>query len=63
MNCKYCHKGFSCGCQKATANDGSVVHKTCLTEYQNKIRTSQPGHKSDELTEKIKTAYSNITKR
>lgn len=33
MNCKHCNKGFSCGCQKATAPDGAVVHKSCLTEY------------------------------
>lgn len=34
MNCKHCKKSFTCGCQKATASDGSVVHKTCLTDYQ-----------------------------
>jgi hypothetical protein len=40
MNCKHCNKGFSCGCQKATAPDGSVVHKSCLTEYVNSKASS-----------------------
>jgi hypothetical protein len=34
MNCKHCDKGFSCGCQKTTAQDGSLVHKTCLSDYE-----------------------------
>jgi hypothetical protein len=61
MNCKHCEKPFSCGCQKATANDGAVVHKTCLTTYQNKI--SGVVAKSDKLTQNIKKAYSNITRK
>lgn len=61
MSCKQCNKGFTCGCQKTTANDGAVVHKTCLTEYQRKI--SGVYAKSDPLTEKIKSAYSNITNK
>lgn len=40
MNCKQCNKGFSCGCQKATAPDGSVVHKTCLNDYLNSKKTT-----------------------
>jgi len=37
MNCKSCGKPITCGCQKARANDGSTVHKTCLHEYNTKI--------------------------
>jgi len=37
MTCKNCNKAFTCGCQKAKAADGSNVHKTCLSEYNNKI--------------------------
>jgi|TARA_B110000977_G_scaffold75703_1_gene102200 hypothetical protein len=33
MNCKHCHKPFTCGCQKANGVDGSVIHKTCVNEY------------------------------
>jgi hypothetical protein len=61
MNCKHCGKPFSCGCQKTTAIDGSVVHKTCLTAYQNKI--SNTVAKSDKLTQNIKKAYKNITRK
>jgi len=61
MTCKQCNKGFTCGCQKTTANDGSVVHKTCLTQYQAKISNVYP--KTDSLTDKINTAYTNITKK
>jgi hypothetical protein len=61
MICKQCNKGFTCGCQKTTANDGSVVHKSCLTGYQTKI--SGVSSKTDLLTENIKNAYSNITKK
>jgi hypothetical protein len=37
MNCKQCNKGFTCGCQKTKASDGSTVHKTCLKEYEAKV--------------------------
>ena len=33
MKCKHCNKGFSCGCQKTKAADGSIVHKTCVRQY------------------------------
>ena len=38
MNCKNCNKPISCGCQKAYAQDGSTVCKSCLTEYNNKLQ-------------------------
>lgn len=41
MNCKHCGGGFSCGCQRSTAKDGSTVHKTCLKDYNNKITNQQ----------------------
>jgi hypothetical protein len=56
MACKECSKGFSCGCQKAKAKDGSIVHKTCLTTYNNKIGASN----SDPLTKKLNNARNNI---
>jgi hypothetical protein len=61
MSCKYCNKAIVCGCQRATANDGSVVHKSCLTDYQKTL--SNVHTKSDSLTEKLNTANLNITKR
>jgi hypothetical protein len=39
MNCKHCNKGFTCGCQKTKASDGTIVHKTCLKEYEAKVIT------------------------
>lgn len=41
MNCKECNQNFTCGCQKTTASDGSVVHKTCLTDYERKISSTR----------------------
>tara|TARA_B100000963_G_C22515448_1_gene620430 strand:+ start:167 stop:355 length:189 start_codon:yes stop_codon:yes gene_type:complete len=40
--CKQCNKGFSCGCQKTKAKDGSIVHKSCLTAYENKNKARPP---------------------
>ncbi len=37
MNCKECNKGFTCGCQKTKASDGTIVHKTCLKTYEEKV--------------------------
>jgi hypothetical protein len=48
MNCKQCNKGFSCGCQKTTAPDGSVVHKTCLTDYLNSKKLTNTSTKPEE---------------
>jgi hypothetical protein len=56
MNCASCNKGFSCGCQKTKAADGKTVHKTCVTEYNNKIKGT-----SDPLTRVINKAKSNLT--
>ena len=36
MNCVHCGKKFTCGCQKAKAADGKVVHKTCVATYNAK---------------------------
>jgi hypothetical protein len=41
MNCSNCNQPFTCGCQKAKADDGKLVHKTCYTEYHNKIKTKK----------------------
>jgi len=38
MACIYCKKGFSCGCQKTKATDGSTVHKTCLANYNANLK-------------------------
>ena len=38
MACNYCKKGFSCGCQKTKASDGSTVHKACLTNYNASLK-------------------------
>jgi len=58
-NCGYCNKGFSCGCQKTKAKDGTVVHKTCKQAYEasgfQKASTS-----SDPLTKKINEAKNNL---
>jgi hypothetical protein len=40
MICKKCNKAFTCGCQKTKAADGSIVHKTCLKEYEASVKTS-----------------------
>ena len=50
MNCKHCNKAFSCGCQKTIAQDGAVVHKSCLTNYNNSNK------KTIENTTPIKTS-------
>lgn len=39
MICKHCNKAITCGCQKATATDGSTVHKSCLHDYTVKNST------------------------
>jgi len=34
-NCTKCNKVFTCGCQKATLSDGSIVCKNCKSEIEN----------------------------
>ena len=58
MACKNCNKGFSCGCQKTKAKDGSTVHKTCLKQYNEKIANNF-GTK-DPLTTQLNNAQNNI---
>lgn len=58
MACRSCGKGFSCGCQKTKAKDGSTVHKTCLKAYNSKI--SKGSTNVDPLTKKLNKATSNI---
>ena len=48
MNCAYCKKGFSCGCQKTKASDGATVHKSCLTNYNSTLK--QKNVSKDSLT-------------
>jgi hypothetical protein len=60
MTCKNCNKAFTCGCQKAKAADGANVHKTCLTEYNNKINASPVGVAKDNLTKTVQRATRNL---
>jgi hypothetical protein len=57
MKCVSCNKGFSCGCQKTKAKDGSTVHKSCLSKYNGTI--NQPANR---LTNSINKAKSNLVK-
>jgi hypothetical protein len=60
-NCKYCGKGFSCGCQKTTASDGAIVHKTCKEKYEK--NDFQPANTtSSGLTQLINKAQNNINR-
>ena len=34
-NCTKCNKVFTCGCQKASLSDGSIVCKNCKSEIEN----------------------------
>ena len=56
MKCKYCNNSFTCGCQKITASDGAVVHKSCLSSY-NKLQKN-PAY--DSFTTQIMTATNNL---
>ena len=58
--CKECGKGFSCGCQKTSAADGSLVHKTCLTAYNSKNKKT--GFNSN-LSKNIQIARKNGIRR
>tara|TARA_B100001939_G_scaffold170516_1_gene147032 strand:- start:194 stop:367 length:174 start_codon:yes stop_codon:yes gene_type:complete len=57
MKCANCNKGFSCGCQKTKARDGSTVHKSCLTIYNGKTNVS-----TNKLTNTINKAKANLLK-
>lgn len=39
--CAHCSTAFSCGCQKITAVDGKMVHKTCKADYDIKVTTKE----------------------
>ncbi|TXG80083.1 MAG: hypothetical protein E6R13_08695 [Spirochaetes bacterium] len=56
MICKHCNKAITCGCQKATAVDGSTVHKSCLHDYTVKINSA----KNSTLIDKANTAYTKL---
>lgn len=34
-NCTKCNRVFTCGCQKATLSNGSIVCKNCKSEIEN----------------------------
>ena len=34
-NCTKCNRIFTCGCQKASLSDGSIVCKNCKSELEN----------------------------
>jgi hypothetical protein len=59
--CAHCNQGFSCGCQKAKAPDGKIVHKACLTKYN----ASKAGKKvnNDSLTQKLNDARNKLAGR
>lgn len=59
MSCKYCKKGFSCGCQKTKGADGSTVHKSCLTNYNNSL--TKTASVKDPLTKQLTQAVNNIS--
>jgi len=57
MACNHCKKGFTCGCQKTKAKDGSTVHKKCLKIYnETSSGESQPTATRDPLTNKLMSA-------
>jgi hypothetical protein len=57
MACNYCKKGFTCGCQKTKANDGSTVHKKCLKTYnETSSGKKQTTLTRDKLTNKLMSA-------
>ena len=37
MNCTYCKKPIGCGCNKAVAQNNSVVCKGCLNIYNQQL--------------------------
>jgi len=39
MNCPNCNTKLSCGCQKKTASDGKAVCSSCVTAYENKLKS------------------------
>jgi len=47
MNCSHCSKPFTCGCQKHVVNNGVIVHKTCLTEYNSSSNVKAPPKQSN----------------
>tara|TARA_R110001606_G_scaffold115699_2_gene244063 strand:- start:2676 stop:2861 length:186 start_codon:yes stop_codon:yes gene_type:complete len=50
MNCTYCNKPFTCGCQKHSLPNGAVIHKSCINKYNDsKAITPQPVDLSLEL--------------
>jgi hypothetical protein len=40
-NCAHCNKQFTCGCQKATLQNGTVVCKPCKTIADAAVDTSR----------------------
>lgn len=62
MTCKNCNKAFTCGCQKRKAADGSNVHATCLTEYNNKIGNNPVAAPKDNFTRTFQRASRNLKK-
>ena len=57
-SCAHCGQGFSCGCQKAKAPDGKIVHKACLTKYNAGKKVN-----NDPLTQKLNDARNTLAGR
>lgn len=52
--CASCGKKFTCGCQKAKANNGAVVCKTCKATYNLKTKYSTTKYTPIRKNETIK---------
>jgi len=61
MNCAQCNKGFTCGCQKTKAENGRIVHKTCLKDY-NTVNGIKILVATDNLTKQVQKAKQNLNK-
>lgn len=56
MICQHCKKAITCGCQKATATDGNIVHKSCLHDYTLKLNIT----KNSKLLDKSNIAFTKL---
>lgn len=44
MKCQNCHKSLSCGCQKKTASNGTIVCTSCINAYEAALKSkNKPG--------------------
>lgn len=50
MICTHCGTKLTCGCQKATASNGVLVHKSCKEIYEAKLKTISNGNNNTRTT-------------